>query len=153
VPTAEDCWFSPLPLIKWSAATLNLETFYEQALQFNIFKTKIMHRCLVLNVKFWQKKFKVTLFYLIYVWNCNVFYDWLCKSKLNILCSEPSIGLFLNYLAGILWLSLQIATIQHPIKLSLSTCFSLSTNYSPQPPHYGPSYLIGGGIGQYLTLN
>ncbi len=31
------------------------------------------------------------------------------------------------------WLSLQTTTILHPIKLSLSTCFSLSSHYSSHP--------------------
>ncbi len=39
----------------------------------------------------------------------------------------------------------------------LFSCFKIISSGNPVGhftlPHYGPSYLIGGGIGQYLTLN
>jgi hypothetical protein len=56
---------------------------------------------------------------------------------------------------GFFWLSLQMATIQHPIKLILSTCFSLflsdcTTPLDPPPPQ--PTAIAKGVIKDYRGI-
>ncbi len=70
------------------------------------------------------------------------FINWAHENKLNILLRAIYWPFLQTNQMESYWLSLTTATIQHPIKLSLSTCFSLSLSLSlttqlpsaPPPP-------------------